>query len=295
MKYLYILIFTLIFTANSYAQDPTFVWSKAMSGTDFEYGNSIGFDAAGNIFVLGIFAGTVDFDPGVGTFYLTSSGQYDIYVSKLNSSGDFIWAKSIGGNSDDQGKDIAISVSGDIYITGHFEETVDFDPGSGTVNLTSNTSGSPDIFVAKLDNSGNLLWAKSIGGISNDFCNSITVDFSGNVFITGHFEETVDFDPGIGIFNLTAATGSVNIFISKLNAIGNFVWAKAIGSSGFYRGRSITLDALSNVYTTGSFSGTADFDPGSGVSNLVSAGSNDIYISKLDSSGNFLLAKSMGE
>ncbi|KKP34691.1 MAG: Calx-beta domain-containing protein [Candidatus Nomurabacteria bacterium GW2011_GWE1_32_28] len=103
-----------------------------------------------------------------------------------------------------------------IYITGSFNGTADFDPGASVYNLTS--AGGTDIFISKLDSSGNFVWAKGIGGISNDYSNSIVIDSSGNIYTTGYFNDTVDFDPGAGVYNLTSA-GGTDIFISKLDSI----------------------------------------------------------------------------
>src|SRR5947207_3293086 len=92
----------------------------------------------------------------------------------------------------------------------------------------------------------NWLWAKGIGGAGNDNGNSITIDASGNVYTTGFFEDTVDFDPGAGIFNLTSDSGSDDIFISKLDSSGNFIWATAMGGTGADVGNSITVEASGN-------------------------------------------------
>ena len=124
-----------------------------------------------------------------------------------------------------------------------------------------------------------LQWAKSMGGADRDYGSSIALDGSGNVYTTGFFEGTSDFDPGAGVFNLTSA-GSVDIFVSKLDASGNFVWAKAMGGANLDVGYSIALDGSGNVYTTGYFFGTSDFDPGAGVANLTSAGIYDIFVAK---------------
>ena len=212
------------------------------------------------------------------------------------------WAKSIGGSSYYRGSSIKVDASGNVYTTGNFTGTADFDPGSGTFNLTADAAGG-DIFISKLDASGNFIWAKSIGSIGNDVGSSISVDASGNVYITGYFAgfaggtAAADFDPGSGTFNLTSA-GDADIFILKLDASGNFVWAKSMGGTTNEYGTSIALDASGNFYTTGSFQGTADFDPGTATFNLTSAGSagySDIFISKFDTSGNFVWAKSMGD
>ena len=275
-----------------------FVWAKSMGGTGNDYGYSIAVDSNGNVYTTGIFSGTADFDPGAGTFNLTSAGGDDIFVSKLDSSGNFIWAKSMGGTGYDHGFGIAVDSNSNVYTTGFFSETADFDPGAGTFNLTSAGGddifvSSYDIFVSKLDSSGNFVWAKGMGGTGYDSGYSIAVDSNGNVYTTGYFQGTADFNPGAGTFNLTSA-GVYDIFVSKLGGNGNFIWAKSMGGTGNDYGLGIAVDSSGNVYTTGHFSETADFDPGAGTFNLTSAGGYDIFVSKLDSIGNFVWAKSMG-
>lgn len=267
-----------------------FQWAKEIGITIYDFGNSITTDASGSVYTIGDFQGTVDFDSGSGTSNLTSNGNSDIFISKLDASGNFLWAKSIGGSGIDRGASIATDASGFVYITGSFQGIVDFDPGSGISNLTS--IGNSDMFIAKLDDYGNFLWAKAMGGTSGEAVYSIAIDASGNVYVTGFFQGTVDFDPGSGTYNLTS-NGARDIFVSKLNTSGNFLWAKAMGGIGFDRGVSITIDASGNVYITGYFQEIVDFDPGSGTSNLTSNGGNDMFISKLDASGSFLWAKAM--
>ena len=183
---------------------------------------------------------------------------------------------------------VAVDSSGNVYTTGYFYGTVDFDPGAGTANLTS--QGFMDVFVSKLDSSGDYVWAKSLGGTSRNYGHSVAVDSSGNVYTTGHFDGTVDFDPGAGTTNLTAS--GTDVFVSKLDSSGNYVWAKNFGSTSISHGYSVAVDSSGNVYTTGYFSGTADFDPGAGTANLTSNGNTDAFVSKLDSSGNYVWAKS---
>src|SRR5690606_34788005 len=116
---------------------------------------------------------TVDFNPGLEVFNLTSNGLQDIFIQKLDQNGNFIWAKQIGGSGIDEARSIAIDGEGYIYVTGHFSETVDFNPGVGEYNITSN--GNTDIFIEKLDLDGNFVWAKRMGGTSEDRAYSITV------------------------------------------------------------------------------------------------------------------------
>lgn len=268
-----------------------FCWAKAMGGTAFDRCFSLALDASGNIYSTGQFTGTADFNPGTGVFNLTGGG---IFISKLDSSGNFIWAKAVPGGG---GYSIALDVAGNIYTSGYFSGTTDFDPGVGVSNATA--KGGTDIFILKLNDSGNFLWAKTMGGGSSDIAWSIAVDRtgSGDVYTTGLFIDTVDFDPGTGIFNIISG-GSSSVFISKLSSTGDFLWAKAIGgvSLDFSGGLSVAVSRTGSgsIYTTGFFSGVDDFDPGAGVFNLTALGSNDIFVSKLDSSGNFIWAKQMG-
>jgi hypothetical protein len=284
-------------TMQSYGgvlDDAVFASAQQFGGGALDSNSKTFVDGAGNVYTVGSFFGTVDFDPGVEAFALTSAGFDDIFVSKLDGNGNFVWAKRIGSSSHyDQATGISVDGSGNVYTTGYFQGTADFDPGIGTLNLTS--AGSTDIFVSKLDASGNFVWAKGMGSGSDDFGTGISVDSNGNVYTTGHYDGTVDFDPGAGTTNLTN-TGGFDNFVSKLDASGNFVWAKGMGSgSSSVIARGISVDGSGNVYTTGSFLGTADFDPGADTTNLTSTDTGrDIFVSKLDVSGNFVWAKGMG-
>ena len=131
---------------KSFAQD--FLWAKSMGGTLTEIGLGNAVDGSGNVYTTGYFEGTADFDPGAGTANLTSAGSSDIFVSKLDANGNFLWAKSMGGTASDIGYSIAVDGSDNVYTTGYFGGTVDFDPGAGTASLTS--AGGLDIFVSKL-------------------------------------------------------------------------------------------------------------------------------------------------
>ena len=145
-------------------------------------GGSIGLNAFGEIYVEGRYWGSIDFNPGVGIFNLTSAGICDVFVLKLDALGNFVWAKSMGGTGYDYGDAMTVDASGNVLTTGSFEGTSDFDPGSGVYNLTSSpsnpTTGYYDhnIFVSKLDANGNFLWAKQVGGVSADACEITALD-----------------------------------------------------------------------------------------------------------------------
>jgi hypothetical protein len=282
---------SFLLVTNLSAQQPKLEWAKQMGGTDSETGLSITTDASSNIYITGYFGGTVDFDPGSGTMNLISNGGRDIFIQKLDANGNLLWVKQMGGSGTDEGRSVAADASGNVFTTGGFAGTVDFDPGSGTTKLTAN--GKYDIFVQKLDASGNFLWAKQMGGTEYERGVSNTTDASGNVYTTGYFGGTVDFDPGTGTADLTS-NGLEDIFIQKLDTNGNLLWVKQIGGPGNDGIEKITTDASGNVYTTGAFGDTVDFDPGTGTKNLTSHGFNDFFIQKLDSDGNFIWVQQIG-
>jgi gliding motility-associated-like protein len=281
--------------------DGEFIWMSHIRGASTAahvFPKSIVLDAGGNIYTTGYFQNTIDFDPGAGTFNITAGEFRDIFISKLDANGNFVWAKAMVGAGtcgacDDQGTAIALDASGNVYSGGFLRATADFDPGSGTFNLTPPTGGS--YYVSKLDNAGNFVWAKTIGGVQFGVGGlyDMAVDASGNVYSTGHVYGTSDFDPGPGTFNLTSA-GSSDIFISKLNSSGDFVWAKLFGGGIQDNGNTIDTDGLGNLYIAGNFNGTVDFDPGPGTFNLTVSGANtDYFLQKLDTDGNFVWAYGM--
>jgi hypothetical protein len=149
-------------------------------------------------------------------------------ASIFAQSAAYQWAKRMGGSDSDQGNAIATDANGNVYVTGDFEGTADFDPSAGTANLTS--TGTLDIFLAKYDASGNLLWANRMGGQLTDRGNSLAVDGSGNVVVTGGFRGIVDFDPSVGTANLTSV-GNQDIFVAKYDASGNYLWANGMGGA----------------------------------------------------------------
>jgi hypothetical protein len=268
-----------------------YLWAKRFGSATGDTGKSIAIDSSGNISVTGDFTGSVDFDPGIREAVRTSLGSYDFFVLKLDSSGNYLWVNSVGGLQDESGIFLAVDNDGSSLVTGIFGGTVDFDPGAGTLSLTSD--GSLDIFVSKFDSAGNHLWSKRRGGNGLDIGDGIAVDGSGNVYTSGIFAGTVDFDPSDGVANLTSA-GSNDMFISKFDASGNYLWAKRFGGSGSDGNTPIAIDGNGNIYASGEFSGTVDFYPGDGVFNLTAVGSKDNFISKLDDSGNLIWAKRIG-
>jgi hypothetical protein len=283
-KQLYSLLL-ILYNINISAQ--SFHWAKGIGSKGDESGNSLVVDKWGNSYTTGKFEGTMDFDPGIGTFNLTSQGESDIFILKLDASGNFLWAKRIGGIVNDIGKSIAVDNSGNVYISGSFSGEVDFDPSAGIFMLFPRNSG--NLFLLKLDALGNFKWAKT----NNTFNKDLALDINDNVYITGVFSGMVDFNPSLDTFYLTSKGN--DIYVLKLDSSGKFIFAKSfIGVENNYNGvSSISIDKFENIYTTGIFGDTVDFDPGSGIYNLVSNNTKDVFVSKLDANGNLKWVKSI--
>ncbi len=228
--------------------------------------------------------GTAIHVDNTGNIYLTGRGVgiYIPIIYKLNNQGNTIWSKSLEGNNNTFGKDITTDSNGNVFLAGSYRDTVDFDTGSNIYEMTA--SGGEDIFILKLDSNGDFIWVKSIGGSYFDSGSSISVDTQGDVYTTGYFSTTVDFntDPS-EVLNFTS-NGESDIFIHKLDSAGNFVYAKQIGGSGADIGYSIRVDDVDDILLTGSFTNLVDFDPETTVFELDSNGTRDIFIVNFESS-----------
>ena len=267
------------------------VWVKKIGGQSSDFAYSIAIDATGNVYLTGLFRYTIDFDPGPAVYNLSAYGGFEIFILKLTSSGNFSWAKRIGGSDDDVGNAIAFDASNNVYVTGYFSYFVDFDPGPAYVEL--NSYGDEDIFVVKFSSSGGLVWARQMGTADTQIGVDIATDAYSNVYITGTFKGNADFNPISGAYYINS-NGNEDVFVVKLTNFGTLSWARAMGGTGEDLATAIEIDPDGNVITTGTFNGTVDFDPGAGIYNLTSASGSDAFISKLDPSGNFMWAKQLG-
>ena len=269
-----------------------FLWTETWGGMAGDYAADVAADGLGNVYVTGTFGKTVDFDPGSGVDNHTSNGVDDAFLSSFHSSGDFVWARTWGGDLSCSGQDVVVDDAGSAYVIGDFDMTADFDPGSGVDSHSSN--GSTDTFLSKFDALGNFIWAETWGGSDNDVASAVAINNLGDISITGPFCcSTVDFDPGSGVDNHTPI-GGFDAFLSKFDSSGCFLWARTWGGDFSESGAGVAADNSGNVYVTGRFTETADFDPGIGVDNHTSNGDHDIFLSKFDSSGNYLWAKTWG-
>jgi len=271
-----------IFVAK-YDPNGNVLWAKNPSGSGADGGLAICTDASGNVFVTGWFSSpTLTF----GSSIITHAGSgYDIFIAKYDPNGNELWAKKAGGLNDDGGLGVCTDANGNVIITGYFKSSsVTFD----TVTLTN--AGNYNIFLAKYDPNGNLIWAKSAGGSGDDEGYGVNVDGSGNLFITGEFNSTTL------TFGTTTLTnnGSYDIFIAKYDANGNVMWAHSSGGSDDDEGFAVSADQQGNLFVTGFFSSSSITF---GSTPLINAGGpwhNDIFLTKYDPGGNVLWAQRTG-
>ncbi len=273
------------FVANFDASG-SLVWAKHIKSTFAGSArvDALATDGSGNVFVTGAFSSKVDFDPAAALVELTSagiSGNQDVYLLKLSSQGNFSWVKQMGGDDTDIPTDLAIDNAGSAYVTGYFNGTADFDATAAISNLISR--GLDDGFLTKFDNAGNQQWSKQLGGSGYDEGWRMAWDKNfGYLYLTGAFSDTVDFDPGAGVNDLIAQ-GDQDIYLSKIDVGGNFLWTEQFGGPFIDASSGIGISQSGNVYMNGYFLNQADYDPGVGVVTLTDAqNSMDGFVLKMD-------------
>ena len=215
------------------------------------------------------------------------------YAQNLN----FEWVRTAGNIASDVSQSVITDNAGDVISTGYFEKTIAFKSINKNITLTANgNSGYYDMFVVKTTNGGSIKWAKNIGGKNAGIASyKMVVDTFKNIYISGIFTGKVDFDPNVGVFELTTSGINSDIFLMKMDSIGNFIWAKSMGSSDYDYCTSMTIDkSHSNVYIVGNFGGAVDFNPSNAIDMKYSFGQNDGFISKFDVNGNYVWTQTFG-
>ena len=352
-----ILLLLTMFSAHVIVSQTQFQWAKSFGNSANESAVKLAVDSNDNVYIIGTFSGTVDFNPGSGIDNKTSSGGIDGYLVKLDSNGNYLWSINLGGTSDDYISDIVIDLSDNVYLVGNFQGTADFNP-SPSVTLNTTSLGSTDIFILKLNAAGTYQFHRTIGGTSSDTATrlildnsnvpiiigtfqgvvdfdpssgsqflaatglsdmyllklsnftggllgvskfdgtsnsiitptSIFIDANNNTYLGGYFRGTIDFDPSSGNSSLTANNATNNSsFLLKLSSTNNLTWLVGLNSNGDVTLQDMKLDQLGNVVSTGSFTGTVDFDPSSGLREITSSATNT-FIWKLDNNTNILYA-----
>ncbi len=251
-----------------------------------EVDNPLAVNAQGDVYMSGSFFGTVDLDPGVAVASYTSVNAWrDAYVVKLDTQGDFVWAKQFSGAKNDDWTSVCTSPSGDIYIAGRYSDSIDVDPGPGVVQLISNTFAGN--FLCKLDANGNLLWGTQFLGSGYCFPSAIETTPTGDIVVVGGFAGgTMDFDPSPGGAQ-TFSASNLQGFLVKLDGAGNYIWARAMDADAYSQISAMDVNGLGEVYYAADIAGDCDVDLGPGVNMHLQMGS---MISKLDVNGNYVWA-----
>jgi hypothetical protein len=264
-----------VFVAR-YNTSGALLWAKKLGGGS-KSDKGLGVTISGtSIYVTGKFEGTGNF---AGTT-LSSAGGKEMFIAKYTTAGAFVWAKKAGGSGDDEGYAICADASGNIYVTGYFSKTANF----GGVWLTS--KGDKDIYLAKYNSSGSIIWAKRAGGSASDYGMGIRVDNSNRIFLTGGCRLKSVF----GTYTITASGGNADIFVAQYDNSGNPKWVKKAGGKYNDYGRALALDAQSNIYITGNYGFNAAF----GSYTLNGVDSAEIYFASYDAAGNFRWALKAG-
>jgi hypothetical protein len=245
------------------------IWAERFGDAGYQFTESVAIDSAGNVVVVGSFAGSVDFGGGA----LESEGGNDAFVAKLGPKGEHLWSKRFGNWNEQVGLSVAVDPDGNILMTGMFDGSIDF----GGDTLTS--AGTKDVFLAKLNRDGGHIWSKKFGDGANQIGQSVAVDSHGNVALCGSFEGTLNFGSGEII-----SGGSTDIFLATFDATGKRRWDKRFGDSTGQECKSVAMDADGNLAITGTFNGWVNFGKGQ----LTSAGSVDVFLAKFGSDGGIL-------
>ena len=241
------------------------VWSRAFGGGFNDVGNGVAVDAGGNVVIIGTAAGTVNFGGGP-----IAANGYTIVVAKFSPAGGHLWSRGFGDSFSNSGNAVAVDPSGNIAVTGAFSGPADF--GGGTL-----FSSGVDVFLAKLSPAGGHVWSRHFGAVLAVHAgNGVACDGSGNVLVTGSFENSIDLGGG-----WTRSFAHKDMFVAKYSPAGAYLWSKLAG--GFYddAGKAVAVDPIGKVVVTGTFQAAVNFGTGS----LISAGRSDIFVARYSADG----------
>ncbi len=284
MKQVYFLLLFLV-SFLGFAQAPEFLWASSVGGTDLTTNQGIVVDESGNVYSCGYYTGNTDFDPGIPIHGLMSNGGEDVFVQKLDSKGNLVWAWNFGDSLNDRALSIALDKENNLLVCGSFRGVVDFDPGLEVRKYTA--TGIEDGFILKLDAEGKFIWAVQFAGTGSVVCTHVSVDEEGNGLLTGYFSAsgfTVSGANSLVISSEQIPGYTTSSLIGKFTSSGEFLWIKKIENSS---GICIKSDKESNLYIGGTYLGTVDFNPGDGDTLLTSYGNGNSYFLKLGPEGNF--------
>ena len=277
---------------TSYSGEGLYRWTARIGGSAAEYGDAVTMTPAGDVVLTGAFYEKVDFNPTKRKDKHKSHGGADAFVTLLHPDGSYGWTRTFGGEQSDVGWGTAADNEGNIIVAGDFMATVDFNPGRGVDNRTSN--GGEDVFVTKLGPKGSYQWTRTFGGSLRDTAWGVATDADGNVIVTGEYRGTVDFDPTEGV-DIHTSNGADDVFITKLGSDGSYHWTHTFGGTDINdKGFDVVTDGAGNVYVTGGFVGIVDFDRRGRGDIRVGQGFSDIFVTKRAPDGGYQWTRTIG-
>lgn len=270
----------------------SYAWTYTAGSQGEDMGNDIEIDSNNNIYLIGHFSKSIKFDPNPNGNIYFNRGYEDFFVVKLTNNGQFGWAYSAGGTSYDSAKAITIDLQNNVYITGSFSNSVAFNPSTPSNFSVSN--GYMDIFILKLNNLGVYSWHKTIGGTENDSGNGIAIDSNNNIYYAGIFASSVDFNFNSIETDIKTAVSYSDLFISKINS--DLTYSSTITTGGIDSSitvQNFKIDLSNNLYVSGSFYGTVDFNPFTEVDNKINSGGDDGFLLKINSDSSYAFTKTI--
>lgn len=284
--------------------DGSYAWTQTFGGANPNYINGISLDGSGNIYLAGQFQDAADFDPSVNFDVRVSNGSFDLFIMKLLSDGSYGWVQTAGNQHFEAARGIVVK-NNRVVVVGAFApligETplpVDFDPSSSIDHHTTNGLG--DLFIMQLDTNGSYIFTITLGGPADDEAREVSFDIQNNLYVLGTFAETVDFNPENETDFHVSNNNSPDNFVMKLLANGDYAWTRTLGNDGGNDlAKSMHVDASGNVYLSGVFIFSMDFDPTHGVDIRTAAGpfggyTSDIFLTKWLPNGNYGWTINMG-
>lgn len=237
----------LLLATSLHAATPAFEWVAAGGGAKSDKTRAVTFDREGNVFM----AGETTDDGTFGDQKRTGLGSTDFFLTKLSPEGKFLWVRSLGGSLVDRGYGVATDPAGNAYVTGHYQST-----DAQANGQTLPNSGDYDIFIAKYDTSGALIWLKTAGGKGYDYGHGIVVDSKGDIVITGAIVGEAKF----GDVTVNAGSTTRPIFCAKYDSDGKLKWVKATGGKFSGSGHGLGVDANDSIYIGGGGGGMGTMD-----------------------------------
>lgn len=280
---------------TKYTSDGSYEWTLSWNFDEYSNPMDIIVDGQNDVIMTGGFKGRQDLDPGPTEDWHDAGGSTDadIFLIKISSEGEFLWAKNIGGNEAAIGARLVRDAQNNAYVTGQFRGVVDFDPSErADIHISAGLS---DTFLTKFESSGDYGWTYRVGGPGGEFGAGIALDREGNIFVAGGASAGTDFDPTEGVDIQPIEGERSDVYLTRINASRTYAWTRVFGGTGGDRALRLSIDHHGNLIMVGLFDSLdADFDPGESEDIHRTQGREDVFVSKFSNEGEYLWTRSFG-